>query len=79
VVLVFWKIEVTFLILIKNYQRYTFKDVQFVMICPGAQRAILIVFFDALEEFTDLHNGIFCLPLAKRLILCPIETSWKIR
>jgi hypothetical protein len=36
VVLVFWKIEVTFLILIKKFTNgIILKDVQFVMICPG--------------------------------------------
>jgi hypothetical protein len=38
VVLVFWKTEVTFLILIKNLPTVSyFQDVQFVMICPGGR------------------------------------------
>lgn len=61
VVLVFWKTEVIFLILIKKiYQRYhTFKDVQFVMICPLGTESDINSIFDALEEFTDLAQWHF--------------------
>jgi hypothetical protein len=44
----------------KIYQRYhTFKDVQFVMICPLGTESDINSIFDALEEFTDLAQWHF--------------------
>ncbi|WP_016988058.1 hypothetical protein [Flavobacterium sp. ACAM 123] len=44
----------------KIYQRYhTFKDVQFVMICPLGTESDIKSIFDALEEFTDLAQWHF--------------------
>jgi hypothetical protein len=58
----------------QKFTRYHTKDVQFVMICHRDD----INVFDALGVHRFSTMAFFCLP-RRRLIYCPIETSWKIR
>jgi hypothetical protein len=73
------KIEVTFNLIKKFTNGIILSKTFSLMICPVGTESDINSIFDALEEFTDLAQWHF-LPRRKRLILlCPIETSWKIR